>query len=190
MSDLLKVMLADVPDVDKEAIAKRLFEFAKKLETETRKKSDNIEDILAASNGEDVNLGFNVFANCRRRADRLVDARIKSSQFSHLKKPEIDRLMAVNEGVILSGVITESQADEIASNIHKEFSWLPAATNEIWNNMRTSVRLGRAVKIGAVLMNGPPGIGKTAFSSFVAKSLKLHFTDIETTYGRRYCTRK
>lgn len=93
----------------------------------------------------------------------------------HLKRDERDKLKKLLDGVRAS-YMTEASADTLAAEMHEEFPWLATATDRAWLQMRRAAHEGQPVRIGPLLLNGPPGIGKSAWSRALARALKSpHF---------------
>lgn len=66
---------------------------------------------------------------------------------------------------------------------HAAFPWLGQATEYAWHSMRRSAKRGETVQLGPVLLNGPPGLGKTAWSTHIAKSMQRPFTSVDVSSG-------
>jgi hypothetical protein len=101
---------------------------------------------------------------------------------SHLKTADRERLETLREGVGLAVVSTEHQADELAAKLHAEFPWMGAATEAVWNGMRNSVRRGDpGLRLPPILLDGPPGIGKSAWARHLGGLLGTVTTAVEAT---------
>lgn len=101
---------------------------------------------------------------------------------SHLKTPERERFETLRNGVRLASVSSEHAADEIASALHAEFPWLAPANEAVWNGMRNSVRRGDpGLRLPPMLLDGPPGIGKSAWARRLGEILGTVTTAIEAT---------
>lgn len=69
------------------------------------------------------------------------------------------------EGVELISIQSEHRADEIAADLHTDMPWMSAATDLVWKAMRRSFREGwPGLKLPPMLLDGPPGIGKSHFA--------------------------
>lgn len=117
-----------------------------------------------------VTMPHSVAQRIRRRADRLAELHKHRSPMSHLPDAEMRRLDVVRGGVDLVRIRSEHEADEIAAKVHEEFPWLGPATDVLWHAMRLSVRNGDAgFRLPPLLLDGPPGIGKSRWARFFAK---------------------
>ncbi|OOY26335.1 hypothetical protein BMI90_18365 [Thioclava sp. L04-15] len=104
-----------------------------------------------------------------RRALRLVQLRELASGLSHLGHEDRKRLSSLQDGVTLTQLRNEHHADEIAARLHEEMPWMSRATEIAWNAMRESVREGKpALSLPPILLDGPPGIGKSHWSRRLA----------------------
>lgn len=105
-----------------------------------------------------------------RRADRLIELYRARSPIAHLPEKDRAKLEVVRNGVDLVPIASEHRADEIAAEIHAEYPWLAPATDLLWQAMRHSVHQGEpGFRLPPLILDGPPGIGKSAWSRDVAK---------------------
>lgn len=117
-----------------------------------------------------------------RRARRLMRCRAKASGLSHLATDERRALEAFRDGVNLVQIASEHRADEIAAAIHAEMPWMAAATDFLWKAMRRSVRVGEpGFRLPPVLLDGPPGIGKSVWSRELGRHLGVPRCGVEGT---------
>ncbi|WP_339109989.1 AAA family ATPase [Thioclava sp. GXIMD4216] len=117
-----------------------------------------------------------------RRARRVMGARAKASGLSHLSSDDRRALEVFRNGADLVGIGSEHRADEIAAAIHAEMPWMAAATDFLWKAMRRSVRAGEpGFRLPPVLLDGPPGIGKSAWSRELSRHLRVPRCGIEGT---------
>lgn len=108
-------------------------------------------------------------AKIARRALRLVQLREQASGLSHLGHEDRKRLSSLQDGVTLTQLRNEHHADEIAARLHEEMPWMSRATEIAWNAMRESVREGKpALSLPPILLDGPPGIGKSHWARRLA----------------------
>ena len=106
----------------------------------------------------------------RRRIKRILEARSTINGFGRQKAEDRARLEKLHDGVRLVSIIPEADADEIAGRLHGEFPWLGPASEAVWWSLRRSVRDGLpGVRLEPLLLDGPPGIGKSAWSRHLAK---------------------
>ncbi|WP_254696650.1 AAA family ATPase [Phaeobacter inhibens] len=109
----------------------------------------------------------------RRRVARragLISERYRASlPISRLKLEDRKRLEARRDGVQLVQLKSENHADEIAARLHAEFPWLAIATEQVWHSMLSAVRSDtQGLRIRPLLLDGPPGIGKSAWARRLA----------------------
>ena len=118
----------------------------------------------------------------QRRVKKLLTQRKEASGMGHLHRDERDRLIALAGGVRLATVKTEHQADEIAAALHDEMPWMGPATEQVWRAMRRSVREGSiGLRLPPILLDGPPGIGKSFWARRLGRLLTVPTTVIEAT---------
>lgn len=102
--------------------------------------------------------------------------------FSHLKTADKERLELLRGGVRLAAVSSEHRADELAAALHAEFPWMAQANEAVWNGMRNSVRRGDpGLRLPPMLLDGPPGIGKSAWARHLGGLLGTATAAIEAT---------
>ena len=171
----------DPSHFDVDAIQSRLEKFHLSL----LKKPDNLD-------GDVDHIPFDDIENESCLISRRVSKRIhhRAQQFSaraaaklgidHLKKEDRDRLKSVLPTVSLS-YINEASADAMASDLQYQFPWMSAATEHAWLQLRKSARNGTPVSISPLLLAGPPGIGKSAWSRALAKLLRAPHTSIDAS---------
>jgi len=100
-----------------------------------------------------------------RRAHLLHECMQRKSGLSHLNRDDRDRLSILKDGVRLARIASEHQADELAARLHDEMPWMAPETEYAWHAIRRSVREGRpGFRLPPVILNGPPGIGKTRWA--------------------------
>ncbi|MAY34406.1 MAG: AAA family ATPase [Rhodovulum sp.] len=109
-------------------------------------------------------------------ADRvrcLVAKRNRASGTAHLKDDDRKRLSPKEACMRAIMAPSEHWADEIAAALHAEMPWMGRATETAWHDLRRAARRGTPIKIQPILLNGPPGIGKSAWTRSLANRLKL-----------------
>ncbi len=106
----------------------------------------------------------------RRRASSLADRRLSASGVAHLGRDARETLAGLKHGVRMVRLASEHRADEIAAALHEEMPWMARATEIAWHALRESVREGApAVRLPPLLLDGPPGIGKSHWARRVAE---------------------
>ncbi|OYU37709.1 MAG: AAA family ATPase [Pseudorhodobacter sp. PARRP1] len=117
-----------------------------------------------------------------RRAKQLVARREASSGLAHLKKEDREKIEALRGGVRLVQIASEHRADELAALLHTEFPWLAPATEIVWHAMRRSVRSGApGLCLPPLLLDGPPGIGKSVWARRLAEIIETPAMTYEAT---------
>lgn len=118
----------------------------------------------------------------RKRARRVFEARKAASGLDRLKADDRARLEKLHGGVRLAPVPSESRIDELAAALHSEFPWLGPATESVWRSLHRSRRDGLpGVRLRPLLLDGPPGIGKSVWARHLAKLLGTPATLIDAT---------
>ena len=118
------------------------------------------------------------------RVDAVVARRHKASGLGHLKdKGEKERLRPLLGDVPAVTVPSEHRADEIAASLHEEMPWMAPATEAAWHALRRSAREGGPVRIGPLILVGPPGVGKTAWANRLAGRLGTASSVIDASRG-------
>jgi len=119
----------------------------------------------------------------RRRAALLAERQAANAGILHLKKQELARLAPVLGGVALAMARSEDWADEIAAGLHAEMPWMAPATEHVWQALRRTGRRGGPIALRPVILNGPPGIGKSVWARKLAKLLSVPTVDIDASKG-------
>lgn len=168
-NELFKLLLVDgrKSDFDHRAIADRFKKHAMQL----------------MEYSPDEALPYRKAKKCEDRANTIVRRRLARNGMSHLKEETYREISELLDGVKKSIQVSEHQADELAAAIHEEFPWLAPATENAWHNMRLSASRGGAVILRPTLLAGPPGLGKTAWSHFVADLISSPIVDVDASNG-------
>ncbi len=121
-----------------------------------------------------------------RRVKTLVERRRRANGLTHLKEKDKDqarRIRALIGEVPAPGLESEDRADEIAAALHEEMPWMAPATEAAWHACRRSGRLGEPVRLGPMLLVGPPGIGKTHWARRISDRLGTPSCTIDASQG-------
>ncbi|MEW2915017.1 hypothetical protein [Leisingera sp. JC11] len=98
----------------------------------------------------------------------------------HLSREHRERLSVFRDGVRLVAIATEHQADELAAELHGEMPWMAPATEAVWHAMRRSVRDGwPGLRLPPILLDGPPGIGKSHWARRLGQMLTVPTAVVE-----------
>lgn len=85
-------------------------------------------------------------------------------------------------GARLITIASEHRADALAAELHAEMPWMAPATEVVWRAMRRSVRQGwPGLRLEPLLLDGPPGIGKSHWARRLGGLLGAPTTVIEAT---------
>ncbi len=88
----------------------------------------------------------------------------------------------LRDDVRLAAIATEHQADELAAELHGEMPWMAPATETVWHVMRRSVREGwPGLRLLPILLDGPPGIGKSHWARRLGQLLTVPMAVVEVT---------
>ena len=119
----------------------------------------------------------------KRRAEALAKRRHKANGLDHLKDHQRERLEPLLGEVPAAVMPSEHRADEIAAALHEEMPWMAPATEAAWHALRRSARVGEPVRVGPLVLTGPPGVGKTAWARRLAGQLAVASTVIDASQG-------
>ncbi len=118
----------------------------------------------------------------KRRAERISRCYSAATGLTHLKSEDTKKLEGLSQGVRLARVATEHQADELAAALHAEYPWMGPATETVWHGMRRCAREGDpGLRLPPVLLDGPPGIGKSAWARALGNLINVPTMVYEAT---------
>lgn len=183
----IEASLAD-PHDDRSAIEIRLIDFLRRLRDggETREAPVEEQTEQPERPGDlsyrTGNLTDQDHKRIRTRVARLIARREAATGLSHLKREDRDHLKVLVDGARLVEVRDEHHADELAARLHAEMPWMAAATTEVWQAMRRSAREGLpGIRLPPLLLDGPPGIGKSHWARRLGQLIGTPVTVIEAT---------
>lgn len=184
---ILQLQFPD-PRMAREAIVERLRLHKRTLEARKqgslpKMKDDGTPDEQASKTLlADFSIDWEYSERIDRWAKAISQHHAAVNGFSHLKAADKERLETLRGGVKLAVVTSEHQADELAAALHAEFPWMAQATEAVWNGMRNSARRGdRGLRLPPLLLDGPPGIGKSAWARHLGGLLGTVTTAVEAT---------
>ncbi|MCL7466743.1 AAA family ATPase [Phaeovulum sp. NW3] len=119
----------------------------------------------------------------RRRATLMAERQKINAGVTQLKTEELARITPVLHGADLVLAQTEHWADEVAASLHAEMPWMAAASEYAWHALRRAARRGGGIAMRPVILNGPPGIGKSVWARKLADRLSLPMVDIDASKG-------
>lgn len=192
-----RIKIIDVPryETDPKMIVNHLTDFLKKIRkdkvaadligNDERSEEFDVEDfdIFANELSDGVELTSRDTRRITERANKLAKHRVMAAGVSHLKREEYDRLEPLLTGMQVIMAKDESWADEVAARLHAEMPWLARATEYAWHALRRSARKGEPVLIRPVILNGPPGIGKSVWARSLAAALEIPYAEVDATKG-------
>lgn len=117
-----------------------------------------------------------------RRAEKIIERREAGSGLGHLRRDDKEALQCLRDGVRLIPIQSEAQADEIAAELHSAMPWMATATTHLWHAMRRSAQRGEpGFRLPPLLLNGPPGIGKSVWARRVSDALRAPLRVVEAS---------
>lgn len=121
-------------------------------------------------------------ARVKRRVKRLMECRKVASGLEHLTRDDRGRLEVLKDGARLISIRNQHHADEPTAALHEDMSWMAPATEVVWHAARRSWREGApGLRMPPLLLDGPPGIGKSHWARQLGKLLTTPTTVIEAT---------
>ena len=112
------------------------------------------------------------------RVKLYQERRADLAGIGHLRPSERTTIKKLTGGVRVS-YVDEPTADEIAASLHDEFPWMSVATDIAWQQLRLSAKQGTPARLGPLILDGPPGIGKSAWARHLARFLSAPSTEID-----------
>lgn len=129
-----------------------------------------------------LDLTLDEHARIDRRADRLHDAILRKSGLMHLTRQDRETLSVLKDGLPLIRIESKDRADELAAGLHADMPWMGPATEHAWQAMRRSVREGQpGFRLPPLILDGPPGIGKTRWARRLGDLLGSASTVVDAT---------
>ena len=114
---------------------------------------------------------------------------IVNDSLAHLGKNKEDtervrkRLLRL-AGPVPAAVIRDAgQADAIAAELHETMPWMGPATENVWHALRRSARDGTPMRLAPLLLDGPPGIGRTTWAHRLADILGVPSLELDASKG-------
>lgn len=115
-------------------------------------------------------------------ANRLYHRIRRESGLDHPDKIDRDRLWALQYGVQTARISDQHRADDLAAALHAEMPWMATATEYAWHAMRRSVREGHVgFRLPPVILDDPPGIGKTRWARQLSELVSTTGTVVDPT---------
>ncbi|TDK50351.1 AAA family ATPase [Antarcticimicrobium luteum] len=172
------------PEENRSALEQRFTRYLRQLRSRSAPplKADEGASTIEAALNSMVVLSEKDRMRISRRVAAFLERREAVSGVKHLRKDDREQLMAVRDGVRLVSIESEHRADELASRLHTEMPWMAPATEIIWYAMRRSVREGwPGLRLPPLLLDGPPGIGKSYWARRLGEVISAPTAVIEAT---------
>lgn len=155
-------------------LERRFIVFLRKLRGASEAFYDEDEDDMVISTAD--------IGRINTRVTRIVNQQIASTGLTHLQREDRERLACLKDGARLIQIKSEHHADELGAALHDEMPWMAAATIEAWQAMRQSVREGwPGLRLPPLLLDGPPGVGKSYWARRLGELIKAPVTVVEAT---------
>ena len=192
-----RIKIIDVPhyETDPKVIVEQLTTFLKDFRkkklavdligNDERSAEFNVQDIdvFADVLSEGDAVSYRDSRRITTRANKLAKDRVAAAGVSHLKREEYDRLEPSLQGMQVVMAQDQNWADELAAKLHADMPWMGRATEYAWHALRRSAQRGEPVLIRPVILNGPPGIGKSVWARSLAAALEIPYVDVDATKG-------
>lgn len=171
-------MLSDLPnpELEEPAIIRRLRAFYIRLQDKRLLAEDLSKEERAASSefwhsGRDE-IPKALEIRIKRWAHKIRRNHLQTVEPNRLSSEDRKMLEGCREGAELVDLRSAHHADEIAAALHGEFPWLAEATTHIWRSLRQNMANGwPGARFNPILLDGPPGIGKSAWARSLARLL-------------------
>lgn len=153
--------------------------------------------IVPAADFQGAHLG-SLRAGLQRYADELADAYTERERKKvlarhvevrrrgplHRLKEDDSALVEAAAGELpILGPVDVDEVDELWSDIHADAPWLQAASVEAWRAMRHEVGQRSGAWCSPLLLNGPPGTGKTTLGRSLAAALGTPLVEVDAGSG-------
>lgn len=113
------------------------------------------------------------------RVKRLIKVRKTAAGMHHLSADELASLLPLESGAETIALPTTHRADEIAAHLHEDMPWFALATELVWHDLRACAAAGRPVVLRPLLLNGPPGIGKSHWARRLSELLGVPSAELD-----------
>ena len=113
---------------------------------------------------------------------RHVEVR-RQGPLHRLKEDDRKLLEAAAGELPVLGPVDVHEVDQLWSEVHADAPWLQTASVEAWRAMRHEVCEGRGAWCPPLLLNGPPGTGKTTLGRSLAAALGVPLVEVDAGSG-------
>jgi hypothetical protein len=114
-----------------------------------------------------------------RRARKLTEARQHRAGLPQRSESGKALAEALRRPIQIAGITSEHAADQIGATLFEELPWLRTAIEPVWRDLRDAAREGRGLHFRPVLLDGPPGVGKSFLAGRLAELAGLPWTSID-----------
>ncbi|AGT09363.1 AAA family ATPase [Paracoccus aminophilus] len=130
----------------------------------------------------DLRLSYDQTHEIHRRATRIARWHEQSSPFYRMKDADRDILLRLREGAEVIPPPREEEAHRIGAALHAEMPWMSAASTLIMRDMLLSQKRKEiGFRCRPVILNGPPGVGKSFWARRLAELLGAPSIAIDAT---------
>ncbi|ARC89774.1 AAA family ATPase [Rhodovulum sp. MB263] len=184
----IRFILSKQPDpaLDEAAIIKRLKEFYTALQ-DKRQISEGIPQEERAAHNELWRYPQNELPKAleiriRRWAQKIHRHHLKEVEPTRLSREDRAMLEGCRDGAEIFDLRSAHDIDEIAAALHAEFPWIAEATTHVWRSLHRNLAGGMpGAKFAPILLDGPPGIGKSAWARRLAQLLETPDMTLDAT---------
>ncbi|GAA4227514.1 hypothetical protein GGQ68_004367 [Sagittula marina] len=174
------------PALEEAAIIKRLKQFHSRL-LEKRQISDGIPQEERAAYNElwhypQNELPKSLEIRIRRWAQKIHRHHLKEVEPTRLSREDRVMLEGCRDGAEIFDLRSAHHIDEVAAALHAEFPWVSEATTHVWRSLHHHRASGRpGAQFAPILLDGPPGVGKSAWARRLAQLLETPDMTLDAT---------
>ncbi|WP_406721594.1 AAA family ATPase [Thioclava litoralis] len=174
------------PELEEPAIFRRLKAFYIRLQ-DKRQNRENISDKEGTGRNDlwhhgrdEIPKGLEI--RIRRWARKIHQNHLKEVEPTRLSREDREMLESCRDGADIFDLRSAHHIDEIAAALHEEFPWMAEATSHVWRSLQHNRASGRpGARFAPVLLDGPPGIGKSAWARRLAQLLETPDMTLDAT---------
>lgn len=130
----------------------------------------------------DLRLSYDQTHEIHRRASRIAKWHEQSSPFYCMKDADRDILLRLREGAEVIPPPPQEEAYRIGAALHAEMPWMSAASTLIMRDMLLAQKRQEfGFRCRPIILNGPPGVGKSFWARRFAELLGAPSIAIDAT---------